>query len=200
MCFWLCFTVMFLHCTPKISHFVWLPLFFPFYSFQTISGCWEIKHSVQQIKCKNLSGTVGEQLEYHNLQYVKYSVHLSDKQKELERLFQKVLDLMSVYVPPSRLCHLSAPHSSRPALIFIGWGRAELLQLEDSFWSFDTQMTREQTSAETANSFQRTHWRGRIKYVRIEEKTRWRIFYVQIMRLERLRENWREKKTAVKWL
>lgn len=137
-----------------------LPLFFPFYSFQTISGCWEIKHSVQQIKCKNLSGTVGEQLEYHNLQYVKYSVHLSDKQKELERLFQKVLDLMSVYVPPSRLCHLSAPHSSRPALIFIGWGRAELQQLEDSFWSFDTQMTREQTSAETANSFQRTHGRG----------------------------------------
>lgn len=152
----------FFHCDvsalpPKLCHFAWLLSFsFHFYLPQTISGCWEVKHSVQQ-SVKNLSRTVGEQLEYHNLQCVKYSVHLSDKQKELERLFQKVLDLMSVYVPPSRLCRLSAPHSSRPTLIFIGWGRAELQQLEDSFWCFNTQMTREQTSVETAASFQRTH-------------------------------------------
>lgn len=63
-------------------------------------------------------------------------------------------------VPPSCLCHLSAPHSSRPTLIFIGWGRAELQQFEDSFGSFDTQMTREQTSTETIDM-----GGGGVKYV-----------------------------------
>lgn len=30
------------------------------------------------------------------------------------------------------------PHSSHPALIFIGWGRAGRLQLQDRFWSWDS--------------------------------------------------------------
>lgn len=80
------------------------------------------------------------------------------------RLLQKVLDLMSVYVPSSHHRHLSAPHSSHPALIFIGWGRAELQQLEDSFCSFETQMSRDDKHLSLDT------WQKRVKYIYEQKK------------------------------
>lgn len=70
------------------------------------------------------------------------------------RWFRKVLDFMSAYVSSARHGHLGAAHSSRPALIFMGWGRAELQQSGDSFCSFEMQMTREQTFMETTITYQ----------------------------------------------